>query len=370
MSGLITCPHCGLAIAPGLDSGPPRGVAKPATAPSGEAEIASIDLFGPGSNDDNFPASSFGPKPTPAVPDPNLGPFEAPAPTTTPAGDARVPVARTPGSGASFPPSDFSAPALATGRPRDRRTPEGPEGVSGSSDGDENPRPSTPWPVVLLGSYASATTLALGWLLFGPNGRDRNDLDVPPAADGRVDPGRQAGLSRKLDPIAESRLLALGQALQVGSLEVTPLDVKRQAVTLQRVSVTAQPVRRDGGKGAFVLRLRLRNTSKDAVFAPVDQAFVRERGRGVVDSFIETAGGKYLYPYPLAVESEWSIVGQDFDELRPGESRVVAIVGAPDAPGDDQGPFTWRIRLRTGIGQTEVIGVRWPDPAAGGPPKS
>ena len=99
------------------------------------------------------------------------------------------------------------------------------------------------------------------------------------------------------------------------------------------------------------------------MFAPLDQAYLRERGEGIVDTFVRTSTDERVYPFPLAVDSEWSIVGQDFTELRPGESRVVAIVTAADAPPDSAGPFTWRIRLRTDIGRTDVIGLRWPDPA-------
>ena len=62
-------------------------------------------------------------------------------------------------------------------------------------DGPEH-RPS--WPVVLLGSYASALTLACGWLLWE---RPReHDLPAPgsPAVDDRPDPGLRADRSRRV----------------------------------------------------------------------------------------------------------------------------------------------------------------------------
>ena len=72
-------------------------------------------------------------------------------------------------------------------------------------------------------------------------------------------------------------------------------------------------------------------------------------------------GGRRIELFPLAVESEWSIVGQDFRELGPGESMEALIVSAPDALGLKEEEMTWRVRLRTGINETDVLGVRIAD---------
>ena len=91
-------------------------------------------------------------------------------------------------------------------------------------------------------------------------------------------------------------------------------------VRLRRNSSTGSR-QKDGGEGALTLRLRLRNASTDAVFAPLDEAFLRDRATGRPDSFIETRRGDAIALFPLAVESEWSIVGQQFRDLKPGEVR-------------------------------------------------
>ena len=208
----------------------------------------------------------------------------------------------------------------------------------------------------------------------GP-GLDHDERSISPEARGepardtarrrhRDDLARQSGLSRKVEPpepILGEHLATMGRPLQVGSLEVTPLDVKRQDVQLQRSNPYAPPARREGGKKALILRLKLRNTTKDSVFAPLDHAYLRERGNEIVDTYVETADHQKVYPFPLAVDSELSIVGQDFAELKPGESKVFAVFSAPDAPPDSAGPFIWRVRLRTGIDRTDTIGIRWPD---------
>jgi hypothetical protein len=59
------------------------------------------------------------------------------------------------------------------------------------------------------------------------------------------------------------------------------------------------------------------------------------------------------------VESEWTIAGQTFPELKPGESVETFIVSAPDAKARVSDAMTWRLKLRCGIEQTEVVGVRF-----------
>ena len=372
MSEFRHCPHCGAPMA--IESGP-SGVGKgligePRFAKDADAEpdLPPVPLLAPGSNDDSFLGSSMGARLAAAEPDPILGEFVTPSPSRSASSTLEEP-ARGHKSSANFPSLNFDAPAL---------SPTGPgrasKGEPESSEDYEGPEArGTPWTSVLLASYASAITLALGWTLM----RDRAPVKVeviapPPPPVVLPASARQAELSGKVEPpepILGDHLVKVGQPLKLGSLEVTPIEVKREDVALERSNVYAKPEKKAGGKKALVLRLRLKNLSNDSVFAPLDQAYLRERGKQVVDTFIQTAGDDRIYPYPLAVESEWSIVGQDFSELRPGETRVVSIVSAPDAPPDSLGPFTWRVRLRTGIKRTDTIGVRWPEKAAGSPKK-
>ena len=108
-----------------------------------------------------------------------------------------------------------------------------------------------------------------------------------------------------------------------------------------------------------MLKLRLKNLASDSILVPLDEAFIRERARGVRDSFIEAGPAQQIEMYPLAVVSEWSIAGQEFRELRPGESYETAVVSAPDALGAAAPEMTWRLRLRTDVNQTAVLGVRF-----------
>ncbi len=221
------------------------------------------------------------------------------------------------------------------------------------------------WPMVLLGSYASAVTLALIWWVVIPRFRaPRVEPDDPrpavkTASAGSTTRGDRSRQDAPAGVIPPDRVAALGRTIRVGSLEVTPLAVERGSVRLRRAGLAGKVEERDGGPGALKLRLRLRNVSKDLTFAPLDESFLRDREDGPSDGFVEIDGGERVYLYPLAANSEWSIDGQEFPDLRPGEAREVRVVTAAGFPA--AGPaMTWRLRLRTGLDATDVVGVTVP----------
>ena len=107
------------------------------------------------------------------------------------------------------------------------------------------------------------------------------------------------------------------------------------------------------------LRLRLKNLSTDSILVPLDEAFLRERQAWDPRQLHRDGPDAQIDMFPLAVESEWSIVGQEFRELRPGESYETQVFTAPDALGRLAPEMTWRVRLRTDINQTETLGVRF-----------
>ncbi|HWE36863.1 MAG TPA: hypothetical protein VG406_09885 [Isosphaeraceae bacterium] len=215
--------------------------------------------------------------------------------------------------------------------------------------------------LVLLASYASAMTLACAWLLV----QSRRHREAPPT----MEPPRSAvvrdgpartGRWQKDEgppPIPADHRTTLGKTLKVGDLEITPLEVVRGPVRLVRETPESGRRRRDGGDDALKLRLRLRNRSADTTFAPLDETFVRDRDRGRPDSFIEDGPDDRIAPYPLAVRSEWAIVGQEFRDLHPGEAFESIVVSAADARLPAGSTPTWHIRLRTGADRDAVIGV-------------
>ena len=108
----------------------------------------------------------------------------------------------------------------------------------------------------------------------------------------------------------------------------------------------------------MTLAIRFRNVSQSSLFAPLDEAFIRQRLRTEPESFVESMSGvPIIANYPLAVESEWSIVGQVFRELRPQETFESLIVSEADVLTKVEPEMIWRIRLRTGIERLGDVGV-------------
>ena len=220
-----------------------------------------------------------------------------------------------------------------------------------------------PLSTLLLASYASAVTLGLLWVLW--TGRRVRDFvaepEPPPSSGAEQDPGLRADRARRITPpppIAAEHLTSLGRAVRIGMIEVTPLRITSGPVELGRVFNSRQT--KPGGKNTLKLLLSLKNISSELILAPLDEAFLRSRPRFDMESYIETSqDGGTISLYPLALESEWSIVGQDFREIRPAETFETLVVSAPDALGRITPEMTWRIRLRTDINHTDDLGVRF-----------
>ncbi len=228
---------------------------------------------------------------------------------------------------------------------------------------------------VLLLSYASAVTLALGWTLYrnrGDRRPTRPDVFPAEAASPVVNNlGERSRRVAELKPIPADRLIALGSSRQIDALLVEPLAIERKNLTLERVNFAGKTERRDGGKQAVLLRVRLQNRSTDRVFAPVDPAFVRGRSDDVYETLLVLDDGRKIYPDPLAVSSEWTVAGESFADLRPGETREVTFATEPNAPaGIENQPGVWRIKLRTGtearpgVETTAEVGIRLPGRAS------
>jgi hypothetical protein len=228
-------------------------------------------------------------------------------------------------------------------------------------DEDDDPPRGPSLLTLVLFSYASAVTLGLIWVLFtGRTLREREPGDNATAADASPDPGRRAKASRRIvvpTPIAAEHMTTLARPVVLGSLEVTPLAVTSGPVRLKHLVGGHETT--DGGADALKLKLRLKNISTDLVFAPLDEAFLREHAQGGADSLIETSTGGQIDMYPLSVSSELAIEGQPFKETHPGESFESIVVSAADSTPKRTPDMTWRVRLRTGINLTDTIGVRF-----------
>jgi hypothetical protein len=326
----------------------------PAGAALGSRELEAIDLDVP---------------PSAEVPAVLESPAEAKVVAGAPDGGTDRSVAPTPSSTEGFPALDLYAPPP----PKDAGEPaQAKDAPQVPEDDDEEWDDSLPWwcaprIVVLVASYASAVTLGLIWVLWSHRAaREGPGVELDPflSAETRAAAGHRAGQSRKFrppPPLPADRIAALGQPVRLRSLEVTPLEITAGTVILKR-EIRQREARR-GGDDALMLKLRLKNVSGDEVFVPLDEGFLRTRAEGVRDSFIEVGPTQEIDMFPLAIASEWSIAGQEFRELNPGEWYETSVVSAPGAAGriEPETTFTWRLRLRVDAeNTTEILGIRCP----------
>ena len=235
-----------------------------------------------------------------------------------------------------------------------------PRAVGGASEDDHLSEARIPWAMVLLMSYASAATLALSWFLW--TGRSSRPTESPAANVSQPEvesvPKIVASSSEEvLPPLPAENVASLGKATRIGSLEVTPLRIVSTRLDLVR---SISPVKRRREQAAsLVLRLRLKNISRQNAFAPLELRFLREQTSGLDRSAIATSAGQSINLFPLAVDSEWVIRGQEITVLKPGQSVVTLIASEPGVADRLTDEMIWRVRLRIGTYRTDVLGVRF-----------
>ncbi len=216
-----------------------------------------------------------------------------------------------------------------------------------------------PWSQILLLSYSSALTLALIWM-FGTGRIPRPGSPESPASEKSAAESPLRPMENQADtsppPLPAGNLTTIGKAHRLGDIEVTPLGINARPVELVRA---ISPARSRREHGCLVLRLRLTNRSSADTFTPIDLITVRERDLRTFDPYIATSSGPAIRLFPLAMTSEWSILGQRFPTLRPGESAETFIASEPGSVNHLADQMTWRVRLRTGVYRTDMLGVRF-----------
>jgi hypothetical protein len=229
-----------------------------------------------------------------------------------------------------------------------------------TDDAEELTDVRIPWVHLLLVSYSSAVTLALVWMLWAgrtsPLAATPQDERKTVVAD-PVSKSDELDLSSPPPPIPAQNLTTLGKPVRIGDLEIIPLSVISAPVDLVRATDQNEYRRQDDE--SLVLRLRLTNLSKQDRFAPLDRYLVREHGSRAQDPFIVASDGSFIPLFPLAIDSEWSILGQAFSVLHPGETMETIIAAEAGSGRRVRGQMTWRVRLRTGVYRTDLMGVQF-----------
>jgi hypothetical protein len=226
-----------------------------------------------------------------------------------------------------------------------------------SEEEDQVSEPPISWSQILLLSYASSITIALIWMLW--TGRWSRSAAPPSATTDQPAIDSSTRLVEPLPalpavPIPPENRARIGQTIQLGDLEVTPLTVISTPVELVR---SIEPNKRRREEECLVLRLKFTNVSKEHTFAPLALNLVRERGLRPHEPYIATSEGSSIRLFPLAVDSEWAIVGQEFTTLQPGGAVETFVVAEPGSGQNLPPEMTWRVRVRTGVYRTDMLGV-------------
>jgi hypothetical protein len=249
--------------------------------------------------------------------------------------------------------------ALAANLPLVDRTRELEQDVGDEEDADL-PEPGVPWAHVLLLSYASAVTLALGWVLWGaraPRSTGSSPTETRPAIAASPSQTASPELLEPPPSIPIENVASLGKAIRLGGVEVTPLGVF--ALPLELIRAIQPTENRQENEESLALQLKITSTLKFRAFAPLDATLVRDHGVRPQDPYIVTSDEGTIRLFALAVDSEWSIRGQEFPVLQPGESAVTIIAAEPGSARRLAPEMTWRVRVRTGVYRTDMIGVRF-----------
>jgi hypothetical protein len=237
---------------------------------------------------------------------------------------------------------------------------QGPRALEWASDDEHLVESRVPWALLVLMSYSSAVTLALTWVLW--SGRTFRSAELSSAGVSQTEVESVTKVINPspvgvLPPLPAENVARLRNATRIGQVEVTPIGVVVTRLDLVR-SINPADWRREKSS-SLVLILKLKNISKDDTFAPLEARFVREQASTLDRSTIETSRGQGINLFPLAVDSEWSIIGQEFTVLAPGESVETLIASEPGTAGRLTDTMTWRVRLRVGPYRTDVLGVRF-----------
>ncbi len=203
-------------------------------------------------------------------------------------------------------------------------------------------------------------TLALTWMFWTGRVVHQDEAGAATNSHVSVDPVIKPAESHKIEalpPLPTENVTDLRQKLRIGNIELEPIGIAVAAAELVR-SIAPDDWRQEKTE-SLILTLQLTNVSTDESFAPLERAFVREQASPLDRSLIETGDGTRIGLFPLAHDSEWSIQGQEFRVLKPGESAQTVIVSEPGAADRVQDRATWHIRLRVGPYRSDMVGVRF-----------
>jgi len=226
----------------------------------------------------------------------------------------------------------------------------------------------------LLLSYASAVTIACGYLLWVLSVSQRT-LDLPDLVPPTPPKGGKTNvrLFKWLPPEKEvpvANILRLGESRRFGSILVTPLRVTRGPIEFEYFDRDSEQ-RKDSEGPVLKLHLQFANVSKDQEFVPLDSTLVftkeldKKKAYGLffTNNFVCNVSERakraaHVLVFDQSPDSPWLIKGQNLDrELRPGEVLNTYIATTPEQIETLEGDLVWRVHFRKGYNPKSLRGV-------------
>ncbi len=340
------------------------------------------------------------PTPTPITPSTpaTFNAFEDAVDDSTPPGPAAL--TDTPPFGAEQPPAPtFQAPATLPPSPPDVTAPWGDGASAGAVVGQTGPAAATRPRRSQMGSVLFVSLVLMPLILYavlatilavlfygqrgtggGGGGTDPREFlpDVEGDHPGFKRPGKQTlniPDERYTKPLPARLVVALGQTLTIGDLEVQPQRVEWAKVRMRLGHTDPEPT----NDPALILHLKLRNVAHAISFYPLDRYFNREwaKDKGPKPLTGVEAGNLHYFggPAQYAAKKPQTIAGANEDkELGPGESGEFFVCTNCYDPETEKlarytGPLLWRVQLRRGLvryrdkdlSATAVVGVTFSD---------
>lgn len=368
------------AAIPGFDplavTGPVTTVATPNTQPEPSA-TPDFQFSAPQTPQPTFPAQWPEPVPTTPTTPVNVFPqslsFET-APATVaapPATFATTPAEATPLTFGISPtpaasPAFGSAPSTAA-TALELPTSSAASGAAGLSESEAEARQKQlTMLLIIVGSYASAVTLILAYMLiFGRSSALESLPDLKPPMNKNGDISWQ--YSPPSNNVAPGHVLSLGQSQRFGNVKVTPLKVTRGPIKFEHYTGQAGDSRAPS-EPVLKLWVKFENVSRNQTFAPLDPQllFTRDvrnlgeitRANGFVTTEADRKKGKPLFfLFDIPVLSEFRIIGQNLNrEVPPGQTFETFIPSEEDALTLN-GDLVWRFQFRKGYNARSMRGV-------------
>ena len=220
--------------------------------------------------------------------------------------------------------------------------------------------------LLVVGSYASAVTLALIYLLAAGRTHQLESLPdlKPPPKKGDV---TTSDYISPVNDLPAGHVLKLGQSQRFGSLRVTPVKVTRGTVKFKPHSEKSALELFDT-EPLLKLWLKFENVSKDQTFSPLDELLVFKRSKQsksrkiFANNFLAAVGNRkqlksIFRVYDLPTDSEFAMIGQELNKnLPPGETWQTFVPSEENAV-ELKGELVWRVHIRKGYNPTSLRGV-------------